>query len=116
MIKINEIKVNLGNRSYPIYIGNDLFSSFEKLVEGFSNYSGLVVVTDNQVKKLINEKIFSLKKRCDKSVSIICLPPGENSKSFKYFNILNNKLQVSIFRQFIQELIKLILCDIIFNC
>ena len=92
MVKINEIKVNLGNRSYPIYIGNDLFSSFEKLVEGFSNYSGLVVVTDNQVKKLINEKIFSLKKRCDKSVSIICLPPGENSKSFKYFEFLCEKI------------------------
>ena len=51
MTKISEIKVNLGNRSYPIYIGNDLFSSFEKLIEGFSNYSKLVVVTDNQVKK-----------------------------------------------------------------
>ena len=63
MIKINEIKVNLGNRSYPIYIGNDLISSLENLLEGFSNYSGLVVVTDNQVKKLINEKIFSLKKK-----------------------------------------------------
>ena len=39
MTKISKIKVNLGNRSYPIYIGNDLFSSFEKLIEGFSNYS-----------------------------------------------------------------------------
>ena len=39
MAKISKIKVNLGNRSYPIYIGNDLFSSFEKLIEGFSNYS-----------------------------------------------------------------------------
>ena len=63
MTKISEIKVNLGNRTYPIYIGNDLFSSFEKLIEGFSNYSKLVVVTDNQVKKLINEKIFLLKKK-----------------------------------------------------
>ena len=58
MTKISEIKVNLGNRSYPIYIGNDLFSSFEKLIEGFSNYSKLIIVTDNQVKKSINEKIF----------------------------------------------------------
>ena len=62
MTKISEIKVNLGNRSYPIYIGNDLFSSFEKLIEGFSNYSKLIIVTDNQVKKSINEKIFLLKK------------------------------------------------------
>ena len=58
MIKINEIKVNLGNRTYPIYIGNDLFSSFEKLIDGFSKYSKLIVVTDNHVKKLINERIF----------------------------------------------------------
>ena len=92
MVKINEIKVNLGNRSYPIYIGNDLFSSFEKFIEGFSKYSKLIVVTDNQVKKLINERIFLLKKRCDKSVSIICLPPGENSKSFKYFEFLCEKI------------------------
>ena len=63
MTKISEIKVNLGNRSYPIYIGNDLFSSFEKLIEGFSNYSKLIIVTDNQVKKSINEKIFSVKKK-----------------------------------------------------
>ena len=38
MTKVSEIKVNLGNRTYPIYIGNDLFSSFEKFIEGFSKY------------------------------------------------------------------------------
>ena len=92
MTKVCEIKVNLGNRTYPIYIGNDLFSSFEKLIEGFSKYSKLIVVTDNHVKKLINERIFLLKKRCDKSVSIICLPSGENSKSFKYFEFLCEKI------------------------
>ena len=88
MAKISEIKVNLGNRSYPIYIGNDLFSSFENLIEGFSGYSKLIIVTDNEVKKSINKKILLLKKRCNKSVSIICLPAGENSKSFKYFVFL----------------------------
>ena len=92
MAKISEIKVNLGNRSYPIYIGNDLFSSFEKLIEGFSDYSKLIIVTDNEVKKSINKKILLLKKRCNKSVSIICLPAGENSKSFKYFEFLCEKI------------------------
>ena len=33
-----------------------------------------------------------LKKRCNKSVSIICLPAGENSKSFKYFEFLCEKI------------------------
>ena len=68
MAKISEIKVNLGNRSYPIYIGNDLFSSFENLIEGFSDYSKLIIVTDNEVKKSINKKILLLKKSCNKYV------------------------------------------------
>ena len=74
MTKISKIKVNLGDRSYPIYIGNDLFSSFEKLVEDFFNYTKLIIVTDNVVKKSINEKIRLIKKKCNKDVSIICLP------------------------------------------
>ena len=92
MKEISKIKVNLQNRSYPIYIGDDLFTSFEKLVEGFSNYSKVVIVTDNHVKKSINEKIFLLKKICDKNVSSISLPPGEKSKSFKYLEFLCEKI------------------------
>ena len=58
MTKISKIKVNLGNRSYPIYIGNDLFSSFEKLIKDFSKYSKIVIVSDNNVKKSINDFFF----------------------------------------------------------
>ena len=92
MKEISKIKVNLQNRSYPIYIGDDLFKSFEKLVEGFSNYSKVVIVTDNHVKKSINEKIFLLKKKLNKNTAIICLPPGEKSKSFKYLELLCEKV------------------------
>ena len=92
MTKISKLKVNLGNRSYPIYIGYDLFSSFEKHIEGFSNYSKLVIVTDNHVKKSINEKILLFKKKCNKSVSIISLPKGEQSKSFKCLEFLCEKI------------------------
>jgi len=92
MAKISKIKVNLGNRSYPIFIGNDLLSSFEKLIEGFSNYSQLLIVTDTNVKNSINKKIFSLKKSSNKKVSVIFLPPGEKSKSFKYLEFLCEKI------------------------
>ena len=63
MTKISRIKVNLGIRSYPIYIGNDLFSSFERLIDGFSNYSKVIVITDNNVKKSINRSFFFIKKK-----------------------------------------------------
>ena len=63
MTKISKIKVNLGNRSYPIYIGNDLLSSFDKLIEGFSKYSKVVIVSDKNVKKSIDDFFFLLKKK-----------------------------------------------------
>ena len=63
MTKISKIKVNLGNRSYPIYIGNDLFPFFEKLVEGFLKYSKVIIVSDNNVKKSKNDFFFFAKKK-----------------------------------------------------
>ena len=63
MTKISRIQVNLVNRSYPIYIGNNLFSSFEKLIQNFSKYSKVIIISDNNVKKSINDFFFTLKKK-----------------------------------------------------
>ena len=92
MTKISKIKVNLGNRSYPIYIGNDLLSSFDKLIEGFSKYSKVVIVSDKNVKKSINDFFFLLKKRSNKNIITFSLPPGEKSKSFEYLELLCEKI------------------------
>ncbi len=92
MTKISRIKVNLGIRSYPIYIGNDLFSSFERLIDGFSNYSKVIVITDNNVKKSINRSFFLLKKKCNKNITTVCLPPGEKTKTFKHLEQLCEKI------------------------
>ena len=92
MTKISKIQVNLGNRSYPIYIGNNLFSSFEKLIQDFSKYSKVVIICDNNVKKSISDFFFLLKKRFDKKTFTFCLPPGEKSKSFKYLELLCEKI------------------------
>ena len=92
MTKISKIKVNLGNRSYPIHIANDLFPSFENHVKDFVNYSKVIIVTDNYVKKSMNENFFLLKKKFNKKISIVSLPPGEKSKSFKYLELLCEKI------------------------
>ena len=92
MTKISKIKVNLGNRSYPIFIGNDLFSSFDKLIEGFSKYSKVVIVSDNNVKKSINDFFFLLKQKSNKNIISFSLPPGEKSKSFEYLELLCEKI------------------------
>ena len=63
MTKISKIQVNLGNRSYPIYLGNNLFSSFEKLIQDFSKYSKVVIICDNNVKKSISDFFFFVKKK-----------------------------------------------------
>ena len=92
MTKISKIKVNLGNRSYPIYIGNNLFSSFEKHIQDFSKYSKVVIVSDYNVKKSMGDFFFLLKKKSNKNISTFSLPPGEKSKSFKYLELLCEKI------------------------
>ena len=92
MTKISRIQVNLVNRSYPIYIGNNLFSSFEKLIQNFTKYSKVIIISDNNVKKSINDFFFTLKKKLNKNIITFCLPPGEKSKSFKYLELLCEKI------------------------
>ena len=70
MTKISKIQVNLVNRSYPIYIGNNLFSSFEKLIQNFSKYSKVIIISDNNVKKSINDFFFMLEKKLNKNILI----------------------------------------------
>ena len=92
MTKISKIQVNLGNRSYPIHIGNNLFSSFEKLIQDFSKYSKVVIISDKNVRKSIGDLFFLLEKKLNKNVISFWLPPGEKSKSFKYLELLCEKI------------------------
>lgn len=78
------LKVDLGERSYPIFIGKDLF-----LAEYLLPYIGgkqVMVVTNETVAPIYLGKIKNALVGSDKTVSEVVLPDGENYKNLGTIN------------------------------
>lgn len=78
---MHNIKVNLGNRSYNIQIGQDLLNQTGQLLKELGFGNRLVIITDSRIKELYTE---SLKQKLTKEhfqVDIFDLPEGEEQKS-----------------------------------
>ena len=88
MVNFKTIKVNLNERSYPIFIGESLKSTLQKSLKKINTYSKVIVVTD----KVVNKKIpffFKIFQNLLKTKIIkIVLPSGEKTKSFSYLQKL----------------------------
>ncbi len=76
MLKMN---VNLGDRSYPIYIATD-FSGLGKACSSAKLYGKMVVVTDSNVEKHYCEACVELLSEIGAQVSCHVIPAGEKSK------------------------------------
>ena len=90
--KFSKLNVKLKDKSYPIFIGEDLTKNIKFLVPSFDNYSKIILVTDKTVLKCLNkthEKIRNLSKGRFLSIT---LPEGEKTKSFRYLNFLCEKI------------------------
>ena len=72
------LNVNLGDRSYPIYIGVDLLADADRLVPYIQGQE-VVVVTNSTVAPLYLDKILRL--LSDKRVETVILPDGEEYKT-----------------------------------
>lgn len=72
------LNVNLGDRSYPIYIGVDLLVDADRLVPYIQGQE-VVVVTNSTVAPLYLDKILRL--LSDKRVETVILPDGEEYKT-----------------------------------
>ena len=51
MQKIKKLNVQLGLKSYPIFIGVNLLTKIRKLTKNFSYYSKIIIVTDRNIIK-----------------------------------------------------------------
>ena len=90
--KIEKINVKLGNRSYQIYIGENLIANVSKYIQPFLNQSRIIVVTDSNVSKIwlpVLEKSF---KSDGIVVQKIILPAGESTKTFDHLRSLIHKI------------------------
>ena len=75
------IRVGLGNRSYPITIGDKAWSGLLPLLEK-NPFTSSITVIDERVNALYGERFFGLTDKIDKPSFRFILPEGEQSKSF----------------------------------
>ena len=93
-----KITVNLGNRSYPIFLGNNILE--KKVQELLKNKKiKIVIVTDSNVNKMHGKNFNKAFKKYSEGLKVIILPSGEKIKSFKFLeNILEQALSFEIDR------------------
>lgn len=85
---MRQLSVELGERSYPIYVGEDLFSSvdLQSLIKG----KQVMIVTNETVAPLYLE---GLKKQLlDLQVDEVILPDGESFKTLEHLNSIFDAL------------------------
>jgi 3-dehydroquinate synthase len=85
------LKVDLGQRSYPIYIGSDLIDRPE-LFEACSKASSIYIVTNTTVAPLYAERLSKTLASFGKSVRTIALPDGESFKDWKNLQTIFDEL------------------------
>jgi len=85
------LKVDLGQRSYPIFIGSDLIDRPE-LFEACSKASSIYIVTNTTVATLYAERLSKTLASFGKSVRTIALPDGESFKDWKNLQTIFDEL------------------------
>lgn len=95
------INVNLGNRSYPIYVGGGLLVDAPFLIRDTFNTPRCIIITDSHLSKIYAEKFHAGMVRagvCKDDPLVI--PAGEQAKTFSYLSfILDHLFQKNIDRK-----------------
>lgn len=83
--EVKEVLVDLGERSYPIYIGEGVTGDIARLFadRGIKTSSPLLLVTDRNVAKLHLDHVEGLLKEAGYKVTVYVVDAGEKSKSLE---------------------------------
>ncbi|HPZ81824.1 MAG TPA: 3-dehydroquinate synthase [Thermogutta sp.] len=74
------VKVNLGERSYPIHIGNNLLAKRTSLLAGLDRVSHAVIITDSNVGPLYLDQVSEIFQEAGVRTDSYVVPAGEKSK------------------------------------
>lgn len=85
------LNVDLGERSYPIYIGQDLFDDAELLCKHISGKQ-VMIVTNTIVAPLYLEQVVTTLNQGNKQVDVTTLPDGEAHKNLDTLNLIFDEL------------------------
>jgi 3-dehydroquinate synthase len=91
---MKKIQVELGNRSYPIYIGSNLLNKPELYTQHIKAKQ-VLVVTNTTIAPLYLDKV--LKNLVNYDVETVLLPDGEQFKTLEYVTHIFDKLLASKF-------------------
>ncbi|MCR5439664.1 MAG: 3-dehydroquinate synthase [Selenomonas sp.] len=78
---MREVRVELGEKSYSIYIGYDLDEKLRSFVKNAAFSKKAMVITDTNVGPLYGEKIVKLLNEAGLEAALVTVPAGESSKS-----------------------------------
>ncbi|NRA71845.1 MAG: 3-dehydroquinate synthase [Gammaproteobacteria bacterium] len=84
---MKQLKVQLGDRSYPIYIGQNLFVDSELLTRHI-NANKVMIVTNTVVAPLYLEQVKKSIESSGKQVDVTILPDGEQYKTLETLNVI----------------------------
>ncbi len=99
---MKRLKVELGERSYPIVIGRDLFGSLPEELEarGITPKSKLFIITDHQVAPLYLERMQSILQSAGYQTGSHVISAGEQSKSLQVLEeVTGSALQAGLDRK-----------------
>ena len=82
MDSIEVIPVNLGDRSYEIFVGTDMLKDIGETIQKKCGQRKILIVTDQDVASFWLSTVVESLKRNRLDFEVACVPPGESSKSF----------------------------------
>lgn len=80
---MKQINVNLGERSYPIYIGCAILSEIGQIAKNHKLGKSIAVITDHTVKELYGEAVEKSLADANFNIKTYSVPAGESSKSLQ---------------------------------
>ena len=86
------INVDLGERSYPIYIGSNILGSFGERLKTFNKSKRAVIVTNPTVAGLYLGVVQSSLKSSGIDVKVVEIPDGEEYKSLEWAGRIYDEL------------------------
>ncbi|PWW05546.1 3-dehydroquinate synthase [Paenibacillus cellulosilyticus] len=99
---VRELTVDLGERSYPIYIGEGLLQETSAYLEqhGVSKKSSLMIISDDNTAPLYLDTLVSSLTNAGYTVASAVVPAGEASKSLSMFeNLITKALEAGLDRK-----------------
>ena len=89
---LHAVQVDLGPRSYPVYVGHGLLGDLGELFRRHVTGRKVAVVSDENVAELYMEEVVSSLVEAGYEPVPVVVPPGESSKSLQLADIIYGRL------------------------